>query len=815
MLVPGVIRSKSLSDLGDSGLGSVEVVEKLLDEIMTDVIAKKPVGKKSRRCHQCHTPLDEQVHAGVKYGIGVCILPHWPNCDGDIPDGLEAKRKPWAPCPDVETDLEDDSHGGSGSSDTSIDPDDAAAKERNRLLLMEKTADVRSGNTVPLTVETAAAAMEDAIANPSDILGADGAGLDTGKGDDVLQMKQTKESSDESSSSSEEELRKKRQQLKLLQLQAAEKQKEEEAAVVQARKEKKKMKRLRREQEAAELDRQSDQLRSRLSDNAAHKSTAAPPAAPSPSYGARRRTVGDQAAPTKVSAGRCSGKSLEEQVAGHEVRRQRRAAAKLTKQQQEQAAGLSMAGIRRMPDVQGEVLEMMTKLQEMIPTLAKESSANVGSGVTFQPEGVLQRRGPDVSQLGGAQHEKEARYVYVTSLGRAVPVVDTPGDLTSMVTDPVRSNLGSTARTRPTLDGFDSEECSADEACPFSPEPGKRFAWRRNSDGSKFFQPVDAQAFSSPELVKTYVLDNSTGRYECRWVPAATTNMGTMDRNQKVVRSKDKQEKVVTTPHYRDHRVRQHDTTSGAEGWKGQQHSQQRRDERQPTYVCPEVHSEKQGKESRIPDLVLYARDCPVSWTSKVTTDKLNPILWSWAYISQLLATRTGHAPVLQEGELEARLQHFLSVLEVTLQTTTQSDFASEAWQVARLYHGKVQQKVDSGEHNWVQMLQQWGAATLPHELMAARAEIQLAAIKPRNTNGGSGNGKEKVGDKNERKDVEKRFCSTWNNSETRGKCTWETEHEGEKCIFVHACSWCKGKKFKPLTHQKRFCRKRIEEEGE
>jgi hypothetical protein len=96
--------------------------------------------------------------------------------------------------------------------------------------------------------------------------------------------------------------------------------------------------------------------------------------------------------------------------------------------------------------------------------------------------------------------------------------------------------------------------------------------------------------------------------------------------------------------------------------------------------------------ESRVPELVRCARECPVSWTSKVTTDKLNPVLWSWAYVSELLATRTGHAPVLQDGELEARLQHFLSVLEVVLQTTTQTDFSSDAWRVAQLYHVKVQQ---------------------------------------------------------------------------------------------------------------------------
>ena len=36
---------------------------------------------------------------GVKSGVGVCPLPHWEDCDGDIPEGQEARGQIWAPCP--------------------------------------------------------------------------------------------------------------------------------------------------------------------------------------------------------------------------------------------------------------------------------------------------------------------------------------------------------------------------------------------------------------------------------------------------------------------------------------------------------------------------------------------------------------------------------------------------------------------------------------------------------------------------------------------------------------------------------------------
>ena len=111
-------------------------------------------------------------------------------------------------------------------------------------------------------------------------------------------------------------------------------------------------------------------------------------------------------------------------------------------------------------------------------------------------------------------------------------------------------------------------------------------------------------------------------------------------------------------------------------------------------------------------------------------------------------------------------------------------------------------------------MLQRWGAATLPHELMAAKAEIEIAFKKPNNPIGGGGNGT-KVKEDKKKDEKDKRMCTTWNSSETRGKCSWETEHEGETCNRVHVCSWCKSKNMKPLTHQKRFCRKRMEEDGE
>ena len=182
--------------------------------------------------------------------------------------------------------------------------------------------------------------------------------------------------------------------------------------------------------------------------------------------------------------------------------------------------------------------------------------------------------------------------------------------------------------------------------------------------------------------------------------------------------------------------------------------------------------------------------------------------------MSSLLGARTSRSPDLEQGELEAQMQHLLHVLEVTLQTSSQTDYMGESWKVARLYHTKVQQKIDSKQATWLQLMAMHHNASLPHELMAATQEL---AIKPKvrvadarvlDGKGGGGRVAAKEGDGRR-----KRTCPSWNLSEIKGKCTYETEYPGEKCRFSHECTWCKSKGKTPVTHQRFFCPKRREAE--
>ena len=62
---------------------------------------------------------------------------------------------------------------------------------------------------------------------------------------------------------------------------------------------------------------------------------------------------------------------------------------------------------------------------------------------------------------------------------------------------------------------------------------------------------------------------------------------------------------------------------------------------RYPAFLAPQQQEEKEGKDSssKLPVLVQVVGICPVTWSKKVTTDKMNPALYCWATLSELLAS--------------------------------------------------------------------------------------------------------------------------------------------------------------------------------
>ena len=360
-----------------------------------------------------------------------------------------------------------------------------------------------------------------------------------------------------------------------------------------------------------------------------------------------------------------------------------------------------------------------------------------------------------------------------------------------VVNEAVRQPANSRGRVAHSQPDHESDrDTSSDEDCDEMPRPGYYFRWKRDNLGEKY--NVEEPACNrSPVMIYKYVRDEATGRSYKQLVPAANTKV-TKRPSLPVTRSGGQlvdRHSVAITPGVH---------LSG--GFRTPQSAAAQHNERMPAFVVPT--EDKQGKSS-IPGIVQYARSCPVAWTSKVTSDKLNMGLWCWSYVAELLAYRTGQTPALLPGELESRMQHFLNVLEIALQPSNPAEYDGHSWRVARLYAEKVQQKIDRGE-TWTNFELRYGADSQPHELMAAKEEVKPVR-KPREP--------QKEDSKAKTKDDlkwTKRSCTTWNTSSVEGKCDWEVQNEDRSCDRRHECSWCKEKGKKSLHHQRSFCRQRI-----
>ena len=414
-------------------------------------------------------------------------------------------------------------------------------------------------------------------------------------------------------------------------------------------------------------------------------------------------------------------------------------------------SGLDIKGIRKIPDLQAQVDRLIGAVQHLAPSLDS------------RPSFVLDKSAPPKKAAPAVFSAKSFAATATTGLG-------------------------------------DDPETSSDEDFDEEPRQGYVFRWRRDANGEKYNveERLTVRQEENADLVYRYVRDEATGRSykklvlrdnpERELVPQWVVNPDTGRKVKMLVPSQQKfrregagfvtdSQDNFTTP-LPPSQVKTPQLSSSAPA-------------RTPAPVT-NLQEEKQGK---MPSIVSYARDCPVSWTNKITSDKLNMGLWCWAFISELLATRTGQAPTLQEGELEARLKHFLNVLEIALQPSSSSEFDTHAWRVARLYAEKVQQKVERGD-TWLGFEARYGSDSQPHELMAAERELSAKIPK-----------KEK---KEEVKNQEKRACTTWNTSTVEGKCEYEVQNDGRSCSRRHECTWCKEKGKRSLHHQRSYCRLRI-----
>ena len=433
--------------------------------------------------------------------------------------------------------------------------------------------------------------------------------------------------------------------------------------------------------------------------------------------------------------------------------------------------GINMNGIRKIPVIGTQVDNLVGQIQTQAPSLDRRPSATLGQQL---PPPRIKKKVVDQQseRVVGDVDTIEEDFVFSRRPDGSLVKIRVVNEA---VGQPLANSRRRVAHIQP--DHESDHDTSSDEDCDDIPRPGYCFRWKRDNLGEKY--NVEEPACNrSPEMIYRYVRDKATGRSYKQLVPVATPK--------------------VTSRHSVPVTV---STRSG--GPRTPLSATTQRNERMAAFVVP--NEEKQGKSS-IPDIVQYARSCPIAWTSKVTSDKLNMGLWCWSYMAELLAYRTGQTPSLLPGELESRMQHFLNVLEIALQPSNPAEFDGHSWRVARLYAEKVQQKIDRGE-TWTNFELRYGADSQPHELMAAKEEVKPVKKprEPREPQKEDSKGKTKDDSK-----WAKRSCTTWNTSSVEGKCDWEVQNDDRSCDRRHECSWCKEKGKKSLHHQRSFCRQRI-----
>ena len=213
--------------------------------------------------------------------------------------------------------------------------------------------------------------------------------------------------------------------------------------------------------------------------------------------------------------------------------------------------------------------------------------------------------------------------------------------------------------------------------------------------------------------------------------------------------------------------------------------------------------STKQGKqlEKEVPRVLAvsdWAKMCPTKSASSVTVKNMNLPMYLWGRLGELRAANAGICGTLPADELEARLRHIQTVLQVCMQNTVPSDFTNYGWELARCYDQQIQATMDSGLATWVGFDKEFPRTAHPAFMMEADREIPRPVNKKeaRKQEDGEGTGQKA-----------KKICPVFNTCKQRKKCQNEVDKpDAGRCKMKHECSHCKKEHGKSVFHQVWCC---------
>lgn len=181
---------------------------------------------------------------------------------------------------------------------------------------------------------------------------------------------------------------------------------------------------------------------------------------------------------------------------------------------------------------------------------------------------------------------------------------------------------------------------------------------------------------------------------------------------------------------------------------------------------------------------------------AKVTNENSNLVMFVYGYINQILASLQGTISPMSTQELIGRLQHLLHLLELTATYSSNLDYCSYAWQRARNYNARIFSDLDHGILSWSSV----SSKLDPTSMMQAIEAVP----KPE---------KRKKDEEVKKVKDDAPPCTKWNNCDAAGKCQYEVDNPGKKCMKPHICSFCFSKfGFTRTNHKEPACNKKKEQ---
>ena len=450
--------------------------------------------------------------------------------------------------------------------------------------------------------------------------------------------------------------------------------------------------------------------------------------------------------------------------------------------------GPTINDIRKIPEVRSRVEERLDNVRFDVPSLSRRPTANANCTSvgpqsktrSAKSQGELGSSRQDWSGLSKAEQEFE-QFKAWKNRNKFGPESDSDDS-------PPQVQVYPAAAAACSGEGDPVTEPSSSDEESYQP---MILVCRRDKYGNKYrcyepYRQVQKAHCEVSPVQYTWVTDPSTGRQYKQPVPKKSSSSPSNFKSKR------------QSPHYKGRNLSNQHVTLRSGG---------SREIRTPTTntaatdhvpgIAPLEQREGKACDSKSLSIVDWARNCPIACAEKIKYEEINLPIWVWAYVSEILSSRSGMTPSLPKGELEARLQHLLCVLQVTMLHSDKADFNTKGWTMASIYAKRVQQKLDRGLESWSDF-RRFGSDPHPSEMIAAKAEVDRKSFLKKK--------------EDPVKVKPKQLCTTWNNCETENKCKYLLDNPAAtKCNRRHDCSYCMEKGFGTFNHQRRFCRKRRE----